>query len=219
MTLQEIYQQFILDMQHTTLLEYIAVFFGIASVWYSRKENILVYPVGLINTIAYIYISIRGSLFGEASVNLYYTIMSIYGWILWAKKNQLKEHIVLITWSDKKEWMQEFLFFAVFYLVIFIALTYLKKDFAPGAIPWADAFASATAFTAMWLMARKKVESWYWWIATNIASIPLYFVKHYVFTSVYYLILLIMAFWGLHEWIRRANKYIVEKETIPEWKQ
>ena len=219
MTLQEIYQQFILDMQHTRLLEYIAVFFGIASVWYSRKENILVYPVGLINTIAYIYISIRGSLFGEASVNLYYTIMSIYGWILWAKKNQLKEHIVLITWSDKKEWMQEFLFFAVFYLVIFIALTYLKKDFAPGAIPWADAFASATAFTAMWLMARKKVESWYWWIATNIASIPLYFVKHYVFTSVYYLILLIMAFWGLHEWIRRANKYIVEKETIPEWKQ
>ncbi len=206
-------------MQHTTLLEYIAVFFGIASVWYSRKENILVYPVGLANTIPYVYISIRGSLFGEASVNLYYTIMSIYGWILWSKKNQQKEHIVLITWSDKKEWMQELLFFASFYIVIFIALTYLKKDFAPGAIPWADAFASATAFTAMWLMARKKVESWYWWIATNIASIPLYFVKHYVFTSVYYLILLIMAFWGLNEWIKRANNYIVEKETIPEWKQ
>ncbi|MEO6220444.1 MAG: nicotinamide riboside transporter PnuC [Ginsengibacter sp.] len=219
MTSQEIYQQFILDMQRTSLLEYIAVFFGIASVWYSRKENILVYPVGLINTIAYIYISIRGSLFGEASVNLYYTIMSVYGWILWAKKNQLKENIVLITRSDKKEWIQELLFFASFYITIFLALTYLKKDFAPGAIPWADAFASATAFTAMWLMARKKVESWYWWIATNIASIPLYFVKHYVFTSVYYLILLIMAFWGLFEWIKRANKYSFEKETIPGWKQ
>ena len=216
MTLPEIYDQFILDMQHTSLLEYIAVFFGIASVWYSRKENILVYPIGLANTIPYIYISVKGSLYGEASVNLYYTIMSIYGWILWAKKNQQKEHIVLITWSNKKEWMQELLFFAFFYLIILMALTYLKKDFAPGAIPWADAFASATAFTAMWLMARKKVESWYWWIATNIASIPLYFVKHYVFTSVYYLILLIMAFWGLHEWIKRANKYIVEKEPLPE---
>jgi nicotinamide mononucleotide transporter len=206
-------------MQHTTLLEYIAVFFGIASVWYSRKEHIFVYPVGLVNTIIYVYISVKGSLYGEASVNFYYTVMSVYGWILWAKKNQQQEHIVLITRSDLKEWLRQLLFFVVFYIAIFISLTYLKKDFAPGAIPWADAVASATAFTAMWLMARKKVESWYWWIATNVASIPLYFVKHYVFTSIYYVILLIMAFWGLKEWIERANKYLVEKEETPEWKQ
>ncbi len=179
------------------------------------------YPIGLANTVPYVYISIRGSLFGEASVNLYYTIMNIYGWILWAKKNKQNEHVVVITWSNKKEWIQEILFFAVFYIAIFSALTYLKKDFASGAgaIPWADAFASSTAFTAMWLMARKKVESWYWWIATNIASIPLYFVKHYVVTSIYYVILLVMAFWGLKEWIKRANKRIIEKEPLPEWKQ
>lgn len=219
MSISEIYQQFIADIQQTTFLEYIAVFFGIASVWYSRLENILVYPVGLVNTIIYVYISIKGSLFGEASVNLYYTVMSIYGWILWSKKNVQKEHIVLITWSDKKEWIQEIAFFSVFYIAIFFSLTYLKKNFAPGAIPWADAFASSTAFTAMWLMARKKVESWYWWIATNIASIPLYFVKHYVFTSIYYIILLIMAFMGLREWIKRANKNIIKKEPLPEWKQ
>ncbi len=219
MTISQIYQQFIADIQQTTLLEYIAVFFGIASVWYSRLENILVYPVGLVNTIIYVYISVKGSLFGEASVNFYYTAMSIYGWILWAKKNGQKEHIVLITWSDKKEWIQEIVFFVVFYIAIFFLLTYLKKDFARGAIPWADAFASSTAFTAMWLMARKKVESWYWWIATNIASIPLYFVKHYVFTSIYYIILLAMAFMGLNEWIKRANKQIIEKEPLPGWKQ
>lgn len=219
MTVSEIYQQFISDIQHTTLLEYIAVFFGIASVWYSRKEDILVYPVGLVNTVTYIYISIKGSLFGEASVNLYYTIMSIYGWILWAKKNQQKEHIVIITWSDKKEWSGQIFFFVSFYIAIFVSLTYLKKDFAPGAIPWADAFASSTAFTAMWLMARKKVESWYWWIATNIASIPLYFVKHYVFTSIYYIILLIMAVSGLYEWIRRAKQYVAQNKEIPTWKQ
>lgn len=201
-------------MQHTTVLEYIAVIFGIASVWYSRKEHILVYPVGLVNTITYVYISVKGSLFGEASVNFYYTVMSIYGWILWAKKNQQQEHVVIITRSDLKEWLRQLLFFAVFYVIIFYALTYLKKSFSPGAIPWADAFASSTAFTGMWLMARKKVESWYWWIATNVASIPLYFVKHFVFTSVYYIVLLIMAFWGLFEWIERANKY--EKEKTPE---
>ncbi|HUZ59576.1 MAG TPA: nicotinamide riboside transporter PnuC [Hanamia sp.] len=215
MNLPEIYSQFIEGMKGTTWVEYIAVFSGITSVWFSRKENIWVYPTGLIGTIFYVYISIKGSLLGEASVNLYYTIMSIYGWILWAKRNQQQEHIVNITWSNKKEWTQELIFCASFYIIIFGALTYLKKDFAHGAIPWADAFASSTAFTGMWLMARKKVESWYWWIATNIASIPLYFVKHYVFSSVYYLILLIMAFWGLIEWRRKANEYLLQKEKIP----
>jgi nicotinamide mononucleotide transporter len=194
-------------MKATTWLEYTGVFFGIASVWYSRKENILVYPVGLVNTIIYIYISIIGSLPGEASVNLYYTIMSIYGWILWAKKDREHHPVVVITYSNQKQWLQQLLFFAAFYIAIFFSLTWLKKEFAPGAIPWADAFASATAFTGMWLMAKKKVESWYWWIATNIASIPLYFVKHYVFTSVYYFVLLVMAIWGLLEWMRRADTH------------
>ena len=193
-------------MKTTGWLEYLAVFAGIASVWFSRIENILVYPVGLINTIIYIYISINGSLIGEASVNFYYTVMSIYGWILWAKKDKKDHHILHISYSDKKWWLYQFIFFASFYVVIFFFLSYLKQSFAPGAIPWADAFASATAYTGMWLMTKKKVESWWWWIATNIASIPLYFVKHYVFTSVYYLILLVMAIFGLLEWMRRTKK-------------
>ncbi len=215
MSFQEIYQQFIGGMKHTTWLEYLAVISGIVSVWFSRKENILVYPTGLINTIVYIYLSIKGSLFGEASVNLYYTIMSVYGWMLWSRRNEQHEHIVQITYSGKRWWIYQLSFFASFYIVIFIALTYLKRDFAPGAIPWGDAFASATAFTGMWLMTKKKVESWYWWMATNIASIPLYFTKHYVFTSVYYLILLVMAVFGLIEWRKRATQYKLGKRESP----
>ena len=204
MTIQEIYQQFIEGMKGTSLLEYIAVFTGIASVFYNRKENILVYPVGLINTIIYIYLSVKGHLFGEASVNFYYTVMSIYGWMLWTKKDQQQHHIVVITTSTSKEWMQQLVLLVVFYISIFFALTYIKNSFAPGAIPWADAFASATAYTGMWLMAKKKVESWIMWIATNAASVPLYFVKGFVFTSVYYVVLLILAVAGLIEWKRRA---------------
>lgn len=206
MSLPEIYQQFVEGMKTTGWLEYVAVFSGIISVWFSRKENILVYPTGLINTIFYVYLSFKGSLFGEAGVNFYYTVMSIYGWILWSKKDARQQHIVHITSSDKKWWQYQLVFFTIVYAVIFFLLTYLKRDFAPGAIPWADAFASATAFTGMWLMTKKKVESWYWWIATNIASIPLYFVKHYVFTSVYYLVLLVMAVFGLIAWREKIKK-------------
>jgi nicotinamide mononucleotide transporter len=178
---------------------------GIASVWLSRIENIWVYPTGLFNTIIYIYLSFKYSLIGEASVNFYYTVVSLYGWVLWARKNDQQQHVLQITWSSRKEWGQEMAFFGFFYVVVYFPLVYLKKGFAPLAIPWADAFASATAYTGMWLMAKKKVESWYWWIATNAASIPLYFVKHLVFTSVYYLILLVMAVSGLAEWRRRAK--------------
>jgi len=207
LNLEEIIQQFIADIQKTGWLEYIAVFAGIISVWFSKKETIWVYPSGLINTLFYIYLSFKGGLLGEASVNFYYTIMSIYGWIGWSKKDDNKNIVLQISASNKKEWKEQLIFFSVFYLVIYSALAYLKTNFAPEAIPWADAFASASAFTAMWLMTRKKIESWYWWIVTNIASIPLYFVKHYVFTSVYYFILLIMAVFGLMEWINRYEKF------------
>jgi nicotinamide mononucleotide transporter len=202
----EILERFLDNIRNTSALEYIAVVFGIASVWFSRVENILVYPVGLVNTIIYIYLSIDAQLFGEATVNLYYTIMSIYGWVLWAKKDNLAHHLVIITASNGKEWIKQLLFFCFFYLAIYFSLAYLKKHFTPQAIPWADALASASAFTAMWLMAKKKVESWYWWIVTNITSIPLYFVKDYVLTGGYYLILLVMAFWGLHEWAAKARE-------------
>ena len=205
MSFHEILQQFLTDIHNTKWYEYVAVFSGIASVWYSRAENILVYPVGLINTIIYIYISVDGKLLGEATVNLYYTVMSIIGWIMWMKKDTKHAIVLHITYSNKKQWLEQIGFFLFFYLSIFFALTYFKSAFFDGVIPWADAFASATAFTGMWLMTKKKVESWYWWIATNIASIPLYFVKHYVFTSVYYLVLLVFAFWGLAEWEKKAK--------------
>lgn len=193
-------------MERTTWPEYLAVFAGIASVWFSRKENILVYPVGLINTVVYIYLSYKYHLPGEAAVNLYYTVMSLYGWYLWTKKDTRQEKILHVSYSNKQMWLNQVLFFLFFYISIYFALVYLKENFFEGAIPWADALASASAFTGMWMMTRKKVESWYWWILTNIASIPLYFVKGLVFTSVYYLVLLIMSFFGLVEWKRRAKE-------------
>lgn len=205
MSLAEIWNAFVDGLKETGFWEYTGVFAGIISVLFQRKASIWVYPIGLVNTCIYVYISIKGSLYGEASVNFYYTVMSIYGWILWAKKDEHNEAALNITHSTKKEWVQQLLFFAVFYIIIYAALVFLKNAFYSNTIPWADAFASAAAYTGMWLLAKKKVESWYWWIATNVASIPLYFVKHYVFTSVYYVVLLVMAVMGLLEWMKKEK--------------
>ena len=208
MSLTEIYQQFISGLQQTGPIEFVAVVAGIVGVWFGKKENILVYPIGLVNTIFSIYLSIKGHLLGEASVNLYYTIMSIYGWYLWTRKDRQKqEYILHITYSNRREWIQQVLFFLSFYIALFAALTWSKDQFAPEAIPWADALASATAYTGMWLMTKKKVESWHWWFATNIASIPLYFIKGYVFMSVQFVILFLINIAGFMEWNKRAKEY------------
>ena len=206
MELSTIFDTFLQGLKATGPIEFVAVLAGIASVWFSRKENILVYPVGMVNTVFYIYLSVKGNLLGEASVNFYYSVMSIYGWVLWSKKDKVNTvHILQISFSNRKEWKEQLLFFIIFYLLIFSSLSWLKQSFAPEAIPWADALASATAYTGMWLMARKKVESWIWWIATNIASMPLYFIKGYVFTSVQFLVLLILAIAGFISWQQKAK--------------
>lgn len=190
----------------TTWIEAIAVIMGIVSVWYSRKENILVFPTGIINTSLYIYLSFKGHLLGEASVNLYYTIMSVYGWYWWSrKKEDLVTSVLQIAQSTLKQRIEQFFIFLGFYTVLFFGLLFLKNNFAPDAIPWADALASASAYTAMWLMAKKKVESWIWWMITNITSIPLYFIKGYAFTSFQFIVLFILAIAGYISWKEKAK--------------
>lgn len=201
MDIQLIWQQLLEGLRATTWLEYIAVFFGIASVIFSRLENIWVYPTGIVNTTVYIYLSIVAGLYAEAGVNFYYTVMSIVGWVLWARKRE-GQTVLHITRSSRREWLIALAFFAVCWLVLWWVL----RSYTNSTVPLADGFASAAAYTGMWLMARKKLENWLWWIVTNIASIPLYFIKGFVFTSFQYLVFLVLAVMGYVEWRRKAVK-------------
>ena len=131
----EILEQFVSGLKQTTPLEFVAVVFGIGSVYYSRKEHILVYPVGLVNTIIYVYLSIKGHLFGEASVNLFYTIMSIYGWVLWAGKDRTNKPLVQISYNTSKEWVRDLSLFLLIYIALYFSLGLLKTYFAPVQFP------------------------------------------------------------------------------------
>ena len=205
MTFPEIWQLFVTGLRATTWLEYIAVAFGIVSVLFSRRENILVYPTGIVNTTIYIYLSLLGGLYAEASVNIYYTMMSVIGWVLWARQRD-GVTVLRITRSTQREWRWAVGFFALCWLVLYLVL----HHFTTSTVPVADGFAAAAAYTAMWLMARKKLENWLWWIVTNIASIPLYFIKGYVFTSFQFLVFLVLAVLGYVEWRRKLALRKVE---------
>jgi len=200
----DIWQQFLNGIFATTWLEFVAVVFGIASVMLSRLENIWVYPTGIINTTIYIYLCILGGLYAEAGVNFYYSVMSVVGWVLWAKKSEGK-FTLQISQSTRIEWRNALIFFVLGWIVLFFILKLLTDS----TVPLADGFASAAAYTAMWLMARKKLENWIWWGITNVASIPLYFVKGYVFTSFQYVVFLVLSVLGYLEWKRRTVNYEV----------
>jgi nicotinamide mononucleotide transporter len=208
MSLPEIWRQLLDGLFATTWIEFIAVVFGILSVLFSRVENIWVYPTGLINTTLYIYLSLLAGLYAEASVNAYYTLMSVIGWVMWTRKSDEHERLQ-ISVSSLVEWRNTLLFFAASWLVLW----YVLSHFTNSTLPVADAFASGSAYTGMWLMTRKKLENWVWWTITNLASIPLYFSKGYVFTSFQYLVFLVLSVMGYLEWKRKIT--LRKAEILP----
>jgi nicotinamide mononucleotide transporter len=198
--MQYIISQFLNDIHQTSWLEFIAVISGIASVIYSRKENILVYPVGMVSTGIFVLIYVTHGLYADASVNFYYTIMSVIGWVMWARKANGKLALS-ITASSRKDWINSILFF----LSCWVILYFLLSRFTDSVVPMADSFTSAAAYTGMWLMNKKKLENWTWWIITDLASIPLNFYKHLVFTSFQYLVFLILAVMGYITWRKKLQ--------------
>lgn len=197
----DIAQAFVEGLRQTPVLEFVAVVFGITSILFSRRENILVYPVGLVNTTLFIYLSIVAGLYAEAGVNVYYTVMSVVGWVNWARKKPDGRAQLGITRSNAREWGLALLFFGVWWAGLYVVL----GRWTDSTVPAADSFAAATAYTGMWLMTRKKLEHWLWWMATNLTSVPLYFVKGFVFASLQYLVFLALAVLGYIEWRRRLR--------------
>ena len=170
---------------------------------YAKKENILVYPTGIICTVITIYLLYRAQYFGDMMMNIYYSIMSIYGWWNWSRiKNN--HYIVLITRTNKKEYLIASFFFL---LTIGITYTVYKMNLDSLEIPnYIDIFTSGIFFTAMWLMANKKIESWTFWIIGDIITVPLYSYRGLGMLSLQYLIFLILAIQGYYQWKKTLNK-------------
>lgn len=189
---------------HLVTLEIIAVVFGLLSVWFSKRDNILVFPTGIISTLIFVYILLIYGLLGDMMINGYYFIMSLYGWILWSKKNE-KEHYLPITRLESKRNKQlAVLIFVLTILFVVVIYSYFGKWDTWTA--YVDTFTTAIFFVGMWLMAKKKIENWLFWIVGDLISIPLYFYKGLVFSVVQYLIFTIIAYYGYKAWQKHINE-------------
>lgn len=202
MDLQFFLEGFSKGLESMSWLEGIAVFFGIASVLYSIKENIWVYPTGIISTLIYVWICFEYKLYADMGINAYYFSMSIYGWYVWTHPKE-GEKVLPVTWLKPSGWAISIGLFLCSYVVLYTVLS----QFTDSDVPYWDSFTTSTAFVGMWLMAKKKVENWIFWIITDLVSVPLYFYKGLILTSFQFLFFTVLATLGLLAWIKSARSY------------
>jgi len=184
-------------------LEFIAFSFGIISVIFAKKENILVYPTGIICTVITVYLLYKAQYFGDMMMNIYYSLMSIYGWWNWSRIENDK-YLLKITRFSKND-----LGLTVFLFLLTITITYAVYTFNLTEIKipnYIDIFTSGIFFTAMWLMANKKLESWVFWIIGDVITVPLYAYRGLGMLSLQYIIFTILAIQGYIEWKKHLSR-------------
>ena len=202
MNLSEITDKLVTDIQLIRWQEWVSVITQLMSVWYARKNNILVYPTGIIGVLlaAWLYFFIaQPPLYADAILNLYYFAMSVYGWYAWHQKTDA-QFIFPISYNSKKEWLYGFILFDLSWLIIYFMLVRLTDSNTP----ILDSLVSATAITAMWWMARRKIENWLAWMVSNIVAIPLNFYKGFMLFTLMYVVFLFLAWWGWISWKQKA---------------
>lgn len=187
---------------HDIVLEIIAVIFGLWSVWCAKKDNIWVFPTGIVSTLIYVYLLWKWSLLGDMMINGYYFIMSIYGWYHWTRKKGGTVEFPISRMTKKENTIAAIIFILT---IIFVIIIYLIFDKFTTWSAYVDTFVTGIFFVGMWLMAKRKIENWTMWIIGDIISIPLYFIKGYTFTSFQYIIFTIIAFYGYSEWKKTLN--------------
>ncbi len=188
------------------VLESIAVVLGLLSVWFAKRDQIAVYPTGMLSTAIFVYILYKANLLGDLLINVYFFIVSIYGWYFWVRKKRKKTEnpISRMNSWEKKRWFILFLIILFFVAGIYILFDKWQDWSAP-----IDCFTTALFFVGMWFMARKRLEHWIFWIVGDLISIPLYLYKGLGLTSFQYLVFTLIAIFGYIQWKRIYNKRVI----------
>ena len=185
------------------VLEAIAIIASIISVLYSKKNNILVFPYGIISTGIFVYLLNEWNLVGDMIINIYYFVMSAYGWYIWTRKTDT-DIVTPISKTVTKEWLKSAAIFVG--SGAFVYFIYWKFDRFENWVSYIDILTTSIAFVGMWLMALRKIEYWLVLLVANVISVPLYFYKGYALTALLFIFLSIIAWLGYLEWKKYLNK-------------
>ncbi|HKM45087.1 MAG TPA: nicotinamide riboside transporter PnuC [Dysgonamonadaceae bacterium] len=198
-------------MESFKIIEIVAVVFGVLSVWYAHKENIWVFPFGIINVLIYIYICISARLYANAGINVVYFLTNVFGWYNWTRNNDEQGGLQISRNSLKQNvlWLiSAIVMYGVIVWILRIA-HHADIEYLNSILPWIDGMNTSFFLCATVLMTMKKIENWWFWIAGNVLSIPVYFSQGLYFTSLQYAIFLVIAIMGLREWNERWKERLV----------
>ncbi|MFV9549803.1 nicotinamide riboside transporter PnuC [Algibacter sp. PT7-4] len=184
------------------VLEIIAIIFGFLSVWFSKQNKVLVFPTGMISTLIFVYLLLKWELLGDMMINAYYFIMSVYGWYVWTKKVDHAQVTPISRMSFNEKKISTAIFLAT---LVFVYLVYHAFNKWTSWVAYIDTITTAIFFVGMWLMAKRKLENWMFWIIGDLISIPLYFYKGFTFTSLQYLGFTVIAIFGYISWKKSIN--------------
>jgi len=193
------------------MIEVVAFVFGIASVWYAKKENILVYPTGLVATVITVYLLYKAAYLGDMMMNFYYSIMSLYGWWNWSRKKNNKTLVPISRTTFKEKVI------GVALVILTMLVTYAVYRYFGNEIKienYLDIFTSGIFFTAMWYMANKKIENWTLWIFADLITVPLYAYRGLGILSLQYLIFTILAIQGYIAWKKSLDSLQTSEHTL-----
>ncbi len=184
-----------------SVLEILGVFFGTLSVWFSKKENILVYPTGIISVLIYVYLCYLAGLYADTGINAFYFVMSVYGWYNWSSinKNEVLDSKVRVLKISRSTSTQN-IGYAVTTGVLWLGLYFILVNFTDSTVPYIDSFTTAVCLVGMWMMAFKKIENWFMWIIADLISVPLYWYKGLPLTSIQFALFTALAISGYLEW-------------------
>lgn len=182
------------------MTEVIGFITGVAGVWLTIRQNILCFPIGIINVLiyAYMFYSPNVRLYADALLQLIYMILLIYGWISWNKSKNSSDQPIRIN----RYFSTRLLFISA---ISWITLGLILSKSTDAALPWVDAGLAVLSLAAQWMIAKKMIENWIVWIVVNSAYIPLYLYKDLKLTALLYAIFLVLAIKGLMEWQKKIN--------------
>jgi nicotinamide mononucleotide transporter len=188
-------------------IELVGTLLYLWSVWLMARKQMLTWPVGILSVLLYMSLFYQIRLYSDALEQVYYLLASVYGWWWWRRQCPVEESPTGFFYSPRR---QSLLTLGIT-LGVGLALggmmgeihTWLPQWFPEAAaFPFLDAITTVMSFTAMALMARKRIESWVYWIVVDIIAIGLYYVKEVRFLLLLYVLLLGIAIHGLRTWHR-----------------
>ena len=192
-------------MNYELIIETIAVVTGLLSVWYSKKINVLVFPIGIISVLLYVFIFIKNGLFANAVINFLYFVISVFGWWNWVKATSNEQRAtsndnLQVTFLTKKH--------RLLTLAIVFVLLVISKIFTTDTPTFLDYFTGVLGLGGMLLTALKKVENWVLYLLCDIILIPLCIVNGLYLTVLQYIIYAIIAVMGCISWSKEAKKNV-----------